>query len=339
MMAPVNSTDPPGKPPQQRILIALGGNALCHPDGSGYLDQTALATIAQQVVTIAQSGVLPIITFGNGPQVGQCLTHLVQDGQVLVPVANHPFALHTAVSWTQGEMAAALISALQSAWQTLLPDSPMPAMAHVQTRVVVDESSPEALTPVKPVGPPLLLFDAQTMSQRSGLTMAEVSPGRYRLLVPSPPPKQVLELNAIRALVDQGAWVICAGGGGLPYRQTSQGLVPINAVVDKDRTSAMLAAALSADGMVIGTLIDRVYIHFGSPQVTPLCNTPAEDVKRYAALGHFGAGSMGPKIEAALAYLDQPTQAASGQVWIANIQQLSAAMAGETGTRIYNPTP
>jgi carbamate kinase len=204
-------------------------------------------------------------------------------------------------------------------------------VASVVTQVVVDADDPAFRLPTKPIGPFYSWSDAGRLQRTHGWAMREDSGRGYRRVVASPEPREIVETAAIRALVAAGAVVIAAGGGGIPVTRAVDGsLRGVDAVVDKDRAAALLGTLLGCRAFVILTEVPEVFVRYGEPDAAPLGHVSAAEMAQYIAGGEFPAGSMGPKVEAALRFLDGGGE----EVLITNPESLEAALAHEAGTRI-----
>jgi carbamate kinase len=310
-----------GAPP---TLVALGGNVLLAPEGNGSLPEQARALRAALavVVELARRGERALVTHGNGPQVGAILARVEA-----AHGAAYDLPLDACVAQSQGELGYLISQVLES----LLRDAGLEReVACVLTRVAVDADDPAMRSPRKPIGP--VLDEAQAAALRArGATIVE-EPGRgLRRAVPSPWPQAVLELEAIGALLARGTVVIAAGGGGIPVARRADGaLAGVEAVVDKDLTSAWLAAELGAARLLNLTAVGHAQLDFGTPQARDLTRLTVAEARRYLAAGHFAAGSMGPKIEGAIYFLER----GGGEVVITTPAEALAALDGRRGTRI-----
>jgi carbamate kinase len=209
-------------------------------------------------------------------------------------------------------------------------------VAYVLTHTVVDRDDPAFANPTKPIGPFYTAAQAAGRERRSGWTMIEDSGRGYRRVVASPKPVRIVESAQIRTLVDAGHLVIAVGGGGIPVIETPHGYEGVEAVIDKDRASALLASSLGVPLLVLSTGVEQVAWHFRQPDQRMLASMTAAEALRYLADGEFPKGSMGPKIEAAVDFLAQGGR----EVLVTTPAALQRAIAGETGTRIVpDPTP
>jgi carbamate kinase len=310
-------------------LIAIGGNALVHEGESGSLivQSDRARQLAASIVELLDRGWTPVITHGNGPQVG----FIMRRGEIAAPEARGEqlpdLPLWLAVADSQGGIGHLLASALHSA---LRGRAPAGGVAAVITHTVVDEQDPAFQDPTKPIGG---VMDAATAGRRvssHGWDVVEVGSGRFRRVVPSPAPLEILEVPAIRTLVGAGTVVVAAGGGGIPLVRKGDDLVPVDAVVDKDRASAMLAAQLGVDVLVLVTGVDQVFVDFRGPHERALDVVSREEASSLAAAGHFPPGSMGPKVESALAFL----AGGGAMAVITSMGLIGAALEGRAGTCI-----
>lgn len=311
------------------VLIAVGGNALIREGepGSLPLQATRAHELAANVADVLDAGWAPVITHGNGPQVG----YILRRGEIAAreaAVEQLPdLPLWLAVADSQGGIGHIVAAALHD----VLPSRGHGhAIAAVITHSVIDVHDPAFGVPDKPIGG---LLDARTAANRrasSGWDLVELEQGSFRRVVPSPRPLEILELRAIRDLMLAGVVVVAAGGGGIPVVREPGGLRAVDAVIDKDRASALLAAGLGIDTLMLVTGIDRVFLDFRGPHERPLDHVTADEAIALAAQGHFAAGSMGPKVESAIAFV----RAGGRQAIITSIENVAAALDGTAGTRI-----
>lgn len=275
-------------------VVALGGNAftVAHESGS-YDDQARHAAVMAGVIgQMLQDGWNVALVHGNGPQVGN-LAIQQEDGAALVP----PQPLFSLVAMTQGELGSLIALAIREA--TGRDD-----VVSVVTHVVVDQSDPAFLSPTKPIGPFLLEADAVRLGRERGWTVQDDAGRGYRRVVPSPRPVEIVEIDAIRRLLEAGHLVITGGGGGIPVARHGQGrLVCLDAVIDKDYAAAELAAAVGAQALVIVTAVDAVQLDFGTPHQRPVGQLDVDQADELLSQGQFPEGSMAPKIRAASRFL------------------------------------
>jgi carbamate kinase len=307
------------------VVIAIGGNSLiADPTHMTVMDQyQAAGQTSHHIARLIEAGYRVVITHGNGPQVGFILMRSELARSVL-----HQVPLESCVADTQGAIGYQVEQTLANELRQL----GWPArLATVVTQVVVDAHDPAFQRPTKPVGPFFSEADARLHEKEEGWTLMEDSGRGWRRVVPSPAPLEIVELDAIRVLLENDVIVIAVGGGGIPVVRKPDGdLEGVPAVIDKDAASRLLAQKLGADMLIITTTVDQVMLHFGKPEQRPLARVTASELRQYRAEGHFGVGSMLPKIDAVLDFL-----AAGGkQGLITQPHLLDDALAGRTGTLV-----
>ncbi|HEU4539771.1 MAG TPA: carbamate kinase [Jiangellaceae bacterium] len=303
-------------------VLAFGGNALC-PDGARctYEEQRSHAgEMAAVAADLVASGHRTLITHGNGPQAG----HLaIQQESAAGMVAPQP--LHSVVAMTQGQLGSMVALSLRERMPPWVPV--VVVVSHVRT----DRDDPAMARPTKPIGPFYDRARATSLAAKRGWSVAEVELGQYRRVVPSPAPRALLELPAIERLVADGAVVVAAGGGGIPVVDTEDGgLAPVDAVVDKDLAAERLGSAIQADNLVLLTGVAEVALDYGTARQRPVHELTVAEAKHHLAAGQFPAGSMGPKVTAAVAFLEHGGRLAV----ITSPEHAKAALAGHHGTRI-----
>jgi carbamate kinase len=296
-----------------RIVVAIGGNALiaAGDDGAWETQLARARTIAEEVVALRAAGHELVLTHGNGPQVG--LLALQQEGAEVPPLP-----LDALTAMTQGQTGYLLETAIG------LLDPAVPT-ATLLTRVLVDRDDPAFASPTKPVGP---FYDgerARALTLERGWAMADDAGRGWRRVVASPRPRSVLGAGHVRALLERGAVVIAAGGGGIAV---DRDLAGVAGVVDKDRCSAELAIAVAADLLVLCTGVPRVALDYGTRWERELATITVADAERALAAGEFPPGSMGPKVESAGRFVE----AGAGRAVITAPGRLRAAVNGEDGT-------
>ncbi|MDP5181941.1 carbamate kinase [Blastococcus sp. BMG 814] len=311
-----------------RAVIAFGGNALVRDDAHQSIpDQydTVVDTVPA-IVDMIEGGWNVVVTHGNGPQVGYILR---RSELALGEVA--PVPLDYAVGDTQGAIGYMFSKALHNELSRRGMSRPVVSLV---TQTVVDPEDPAFERPTKPVGGFMDEATARRYERELGWTIAPDGGRGWRRTVPSPKPREIIELETIRSLVDAGSLVVACGGGGIPVARRPDGrLDGVEAVIDKDRASGLLAAALDADLLVIPTGVERVAIRFGTPEQEWLSELTPATAARYAAEGHFGEGSMQPKVEAVLDFLRaRPTAAGL----ITAPACIAAALERRSGTWIEN---
>ena len=309
----------------RRLLVAIGGNAILPAGRKGTPDeQTALAASTGRALRpLMELKNELIITHGNGPSVGMELLRqaLSRDRVAAMP-------LDICVAHTQGGIAYLLMQALENALREV--GNPRHVVC-LLTQVEVDPNDPAFGNPTKPVGYFYTADEAKALTRELGWRMQEDSNRGWRLVVPSPKPKHIVDISLIDALAKRGAVVIAGGGGGIPVVRDGRGVRHgIEAVIDKDLTSAHMANVLGIADMMILTAIKRVAIHFGTPEQRELDRVTLSDIRAYRDQGHFPAGSMGPKIDAAIRFLEGGGRRAV----IGHLDEAVPALAGEAGTHI-----
>lgn len=311
-------------------LIAFGGNAILPENQKGLQEEQMrnAQKAAAMMVQIIKKGYELIVVHGNGPQVGNLLIQM-EEASNKIP----PFTLDVCDAMTEGSMGFMLEKAIIN---ELRRNSIDKDVATVITQVVVDKDDPAFQKPTKPVGPFYPKFRAQQLMRQKKWTMVEDSGRGYRKVVPSPKPIDIVPKWIIRDLVMSGRVVIAAGGGGIPVIINSRGLYEgVEAVIDKDYAASLLAREVGVELFIILTGIDRVYYNFGRPNQKPLPIITVEEAKKYLAEGQFPPGSMGPKIKAAIEYIE----AGGKEVLITSASHLKAALINRSGTRIVAGVP
>lgn len=310
---------------KKTIVVALGGNAITQQDEEGNIYQQFANTRRSMagVLELVEMGHRLLITHGNGPQIGNEMIRVELSAKVVPRLP-----LGVLVGDTQGGMGYMLEQCLLN----VMHDRGIKREAAcIVTQMLVDRNDPALKNPTKFVGPFYDKPRAEELAQTQGWIVKE-DPGRgWRRVVPSPVPREIVAKKAIQLLVENGVIVIAAGGGGIPvYLESNGWLEGVDAVIDKDLASAVLGNGVGADEMVILTGIDKVALNFGKPNQTFLDRLTAAEAKRYLSEGQFPAGSMGPKIQAALNFLENGGK----RVVIASIEQSAAAAHGRAGTVI-----
>jgi carbamate kinase len=310
---------------QKIALIAFGGNALL-PDSQRGLQEEQMQNArraARLMVHIVHKGYELIIVHGNGPQVGNLLLQM-EEAVTKVP----PFSLEICDAMTEGSMGFMLEKAIVNELRTRSIDKDV---ATVVTQVVVDKEDPAFAEPTKPVGPFYTKYRAQILAKEKKWPMVEDAGRGYRKVVPSPRPIDVVPKWIIRDLVLAGRIVIAAGGGGIPVVINGRGLFKgVEAVIDKDYVASLIAREVKVDLFIVLTGVDRVSVDFGTPQERPLDVMTVIQAQEHLDQGQFPRGSMGPKIEAAIEYI----QAGGQEVLITSARHLKAALLRRSGTRI-----
>jgi len=297
------------------IVVALGGNTLLGQHGPWTVEEQrdVVERTARRLTDALDAETDLVLTHGNGPQVGNLLVQ--QEAAPETP----QLPLDVLVAETQAQIGYMLQQALDN------ERSRAAEVMTLVTQVVVDADDPAFDRPTKPVGP----FYTETEAAEKPFETRAVSDGTYRRIVPSPDPVEVVEADEIADLVARGNTVVCAGGGGVPVVR-EEGLRGVEAVVDKDRTSQLLATALGAERLVVLTDVEHAYVNFGEAEQRPLERIAAADLRDHLDAGEFDEGSMQPKVEACLRFVEAGGECAI----ITTPDRLAAALDGEAGTRV-----
>ena len=306
------------------ILLAVGGNSLIRAGEKGTIaEQMANAQrTAAEIAKLVRDGYRIVLTHGNGPQVGAALLRS-ERGASQVP--GHP--LDVCDASTQGEIGYLLQQSIDTELRRAGLRVPV---ATVLTQVVVAQDDPAMQRPTKPIGPFYSHAEAKERRLRFGWEIVEDAARGWRRVVPSPEPVEILELDVIRYLLDRGVLVIACGGGGIPVIWKDGRLQGVEAVIDKDRASALLASRLEVDLFLISTDTDYVYLNYKKPTQEPILLASPEALREYADAGHFPPGNMGPKVESVLRFVTCDKREAI----ITSAENLCRAVAGFTGTRV-----
>jgi carbamate kinase len=307
------------------ILIAVGGNSLIRAGEKGTVAEqwgNARRTAAV-IVRLIQAGYHALVTHGNGPQVG---AQLLRSERASDQVPGQSLDVCGAAS--QGEIGYLLAQSLcdeLSAGQLSVP------VVSLVTQTVVRSDDPAMKHPTKPIGPFYSRAVAEERRRQLGWEIVEDAARGYRRVVPSPEPVEIVELEVIRSLMSEGVLVVACGGGGIPVVRCGDELKGIEAVIDKDRASALLASMLRVDVFAISTDVDFVYLDYKKPGQRQLENVTASELEAHYRAGHFPAGNMGPKVESALRFL----RSGGKEVVITSYEHLIEAVAGHVGTHIF----
>ncbi len=313
----------------RRMVLALGGNAISMPTEEGNIAQQFAHTgeTARVIADVICAGHQVILTHGNGPQVGNVLRRV----EIAAEHDVYPIPLTLCVADTQGGMGYMIEQCLEN---ELHRRGVHRGCATVITTVLVDEADPAFSAPSKPIGIFYREADARRHIERDGWKMVNVPDRGWRRVVPSPTPREIIEIDLIRKLATGGDVVICCGGGGIAVaRQPDGTLHGVEAVIDKDSTAAILAVALDADRLVILTNVRQVCAGYGTPGEKPLPEMTIAQARRRMEAGEFPAGSMGPKIQAAIDFIER-SRRPDAAVLITDPASLTVALAGAGGTWI-----
>ena len=308
---------------KKKVVIALGGNAL----GKDVEEQKeAVAKTAKVIVDLAQQGLDIIVTHGNGPQVG--MIQNAMDNLVVMHENYKQVPLPTSVAMSQGYIGIDLQNAIK---YELYRRNIEGKVSTILSQVEVDKNDPAFENPTKPIGRFLTKEEAEE-NEANGVRCMEDAGRGYRVVVASPMPQRIRELETIKTLVNAGHIVITCGGGGIPVISENGKLVGVNAVIDKDNASSLLAAQLGADYLVILTAVEKVAINFGKENQEWLSDLTVEQAKEYIAEEQFAKGSMLPKIEAAIRFAESGE---GRRTLITLLDKAAEGIAGKTGTVIH----
>lgn len=323
----MTTTSTSSRPPT--AIVAVGGNSLIADSHHQRVEDQwdAVRETATHIAGMLERGWNLIVTHGNGPQVGFILRRNELAAQEV-----HTTPLDLIGADTQGSIGYMLAQAMGNEFHRRRIQR---RVATIVTQVVVDANDPGFKQPTKGIGGFTDEATARRFEQQ-GWTVVEDAGRGWRRVIASPIPRRIVEVEAIRSLVDLGYVVIGVGGGGIPVFENEKGELrgcvgPMGAVIDKDRATGLLASDLQVDLFLISTGVEKVAIHFNKPNQQWLDRLTLDEAKRYYAEGHFLQGSMGPKIEAIIEFLDKTPH---GKALITNPQNIARALAGETGTWI-----
>ena len=310
------------------VLLAVGGNSLIRAGEKGTIAEQRVNArrTAAAVVGLIRDGYRLVITHGNGPQVG---AQLLRSERALDLVPGQ--ALDVCGAATQGEIGYLLTQSLDE--ELAAAGYQVPVVCLV-TQTIVAGDDPAMQHPTKPIGPFYSAAEAEER-RRSGWQIVEDAARGYRRIVPSPEPSDIIELGVIRDLLDHGVLVIAAGGGGIPVVRSQGRLEGVEAVIDKDRASALLALRLGVDVFAISTDTDYVYLDYKKPGQRPLTTVTVSQLQGHYDDGHFPAGNMGPKVESVIKFLREGGREAV----ITSYENLRDALGGRAGTHIVPDEP
>ena len=310
---------------KKRIVIALGGNAL----GNTLPEQmTAVKITAKAIVDLIEEGCEVVVAHGNGPQVGMINNAMSALSREDPNQPNTPPSVCVAMS--QAYIGYDLQNALrEELLNRNITDIPVTTMI---TQIRVDAEDPAFNAPSKPIGHFMTEEQAKIAEEKYGYIMKEDAGRGYRRVVASPKPAEIIEIGAIRSLVDSGQLVIACGGGGIPVTLIGNHLKGASAVIDKDFASELLAEELDADFLIILTAVEKVAINFGKPEEKWLDDITTDDARKYMDEGHFAPGSMLPKVQAAVKFADSKD---GRNALITLLEKAKEGILGKTGTRIH----
>jgi len=308
------------------IVVALGGNALQKKgEATAEAQERVAAETATQLVSLVKAGYRLVIVHGNGPQVGNIILHEEAVNTLDVPT----LPLDSAVAMSQGLIGYWLQKALNNELATAGIEN---QVVSIVTQAVVDTNDPAFQNPTKPIGPFYETeAEARHIANERKFQVKEDAGRGWRRVVPSPLPIDIIEKDTIQDLSNSGAIVIAAGGGGVPVVATEQGYLGMEAVIDKDAAAAVLADALEAETLLVLTSVDAVMLRYGKTDQQALHHVGKSELRQYIEQGEFAAGSMLPKVEAALRFVDSHP---GRQAIIASLANADAAVRGTNGTII-----
>ncbi len=310
------------------IVVALGGNAISKPGEEGNVAQQFENSriTSRAMANLIEQGHQLVITHGNGPQIGNFLLRNEAAAKLI-----YPLPMEVAAAHVQGGMGFMIAQTLMN---ELAARGTPRIVTTIITTVLVDPHDPDFQDPTKPVGRRLMKVEADRLARDEGWLFREMEKGVYRRVVPSPTPKAIVEIDAIRRMVEAGELIVACGGGGIPVvRDPQTGLCGVRAVIDKDLAGAMLAAELNAEAMIILTSVERVCINYGKPDARSIERMTVREAETWLAEGQFPAGSMGPKIQGAINFLNAAVNGRA-RVVIGPLDRAADAVAGRVGTVI-----
>lgn len=311
---------------KETVVVAVGGNAIIKTGQRGTLKEQNrnVQSVCAAIVDLVERGYRVAVTHGNGPQVGNELLKN-EAGRIIVP----PYSLDVCGAETSGSIGYLLMQSLRNQLTQRRIDVDV---VTIITECVVDKHDPGFQHPTKPIGPFYSEEDRDWLVQEKHYVMVEDSGRGYRRVVPSPKPLEIVERKAIKHLVDEGNLVICCGGGGIPVIQEYGIYQGVEAVIDKDYASALLAKEIGADYLMLLTGVEKVAVNFGKPDMKELDEMTLAEADQYMAQGQFPAGSMGPKVDAARLFVEGSEKPATAIITL--IDKMPEALEHQTGTRI-----
>lgn len=306
------------------VVVALGGNVLTREGQAGTHEEQAANAhqMARSVARIIDADWRVVITHGNGPQVGN-LAIQQEEGSAMVP----PQPLFVLGAMTQGQIGQVLGSAVAQASGT--------DVVTVVTHVEVDADDPAFANPTKPIGPFFSEEEARRLAEEREWAVREDAGRGFRRVVPSPDPRAIVEADAIAELLEGGYTLIAAGGGGIPVVREGKRWSGVDAVIDKDLSAERLASDIGADALLMLTGVDRVAVDFGTPEERPLASITVEEAREHLAEGQFPPGSMGPKVTAAIRFVE----GGGTRAIITSPRWATGALAGTHGTQVVAAEP
>ncbi len=305
------------------VVAAVGGNALIRAGQQGTLEEQSanVEACTAELVKIMEAGYQLVLTHGNGPQIGLIMLRDASPYAVRPPM---PLYIYNAE--TQGQIGFLLMRSLDN---RLARSGKRQQITAMLTQVIVDRDDPNFMNPTKPIGPFYTREEMDALQAELSFPYVEDSGRGYRKVVCSPRPREIVEARVIKGLTALGLSVISAGGGGIPVVRNDDGtLSGVEAVIDKDFTSALLASQIDASTLLLLTGVEKVAIHFNTPRMRWLDQVTVAEMKTLFAEGHFPPGSMGPKVEAAIQFVER----SGGRAVITRLETAVDALEGRTGT-------
>lgn len=309
---------------KKTVIVAIGGNAIIQEGQIGTIEEQFenVKISCEPIIDLIEEGHNVVLTHGNGPQVGNVLLKVEAAKDIVAPNT-----LDVCGAETQGSLGYII---QQSLINRIKERNIKKNVATIITQVVVDKDDKAFTNPTKPIGPFYSKSRADELKKEEGLVLVEDSGRGFRRVVPSPKPLEIIEKATISKLLENDFIVITAGGGGIPVIRDNDGIKGVEAVIDKDYASALVAQETGADYLIILTGVPKVAINFGKENQKFIDSMTIAEAKKYLAEGQFPPGSMGPKIEAAIHFLEN----GKGEAIITSIDKLKEALHGKTGTRI-----
>ncbi|HDE0848340.1 TPA: carbamate kinase [Staphylococcus aureus] len=311
---------------KEKIVIALGGNAIQTKEATAEAQQTAIRRAMQNLKPLFDSPARIVISHGNGPQIGSLLIQQAKSNSDTTPA----MPLDTCGAMSQGMIGYWLETEINRILTEMNSDR---TVGTIVTRVEVDKNDPRFDNPTKPIGPFYTKEEVEELQKEQPDSVFKEDAGRgYRKVVASPLPQSILEYQLIRTLADGKNIVIACGGGGIPVIKKENTYEGVEAVIDKDFASEKLATLIEADTLMILTNVENVFINFNEPNQQQIDDIDVATLKKYAAQGKFAEGSMLPKIEAAIRFVESGE---NKKVIITNLEQAYEALIGNKGTHIH----
>lgn len=310
----------------KKVLVALGGNAILRYREKGTAEEQFenVRITCEHLVGLIKDGYRLALTHGNGPQVGDILLKNERSEDTLPPMP-----LDVCGAQSQGMIGYMLQQSMRNEMGRVGIDA---SVVSLITQTIVDKKDAAFKNPTKPIGAFYTALEAEKLRKEKGWTMIEDSGRGYRRVVASPQPVEIVEKDAIRTLFESGAIVIAGGGGGVPVIRSDGGLEGVVAVIDKDLAAQIFASDINAEVLLMLTDVEKVSLNYGKPDQTDLAEMTVGEAKQYLQEGHFGLGSMAPKVEAAVKFIE----AGGERAIISSLEAGRKALEGEAGTTIHS---